>query len=267
MVQNFLNGGGAINVLARHQNADVLVVDIGVNHQFNPHPHLVDRKIAFGTRNMAKEPAMSRAEAEESITIGIQILAQLAYNGVDLLATGEMGIGNTTASSAIFSVLGKLSVTEVTGRGTCIDDKTLSKKISVIQQALEKHSPDPEDPIDILAKVVGFEIGAIMGLLLGAAAKNISIVIDELISSASASLAIKLNFAVKDYIFPSHRSVEPEQKVFFDLIDTPPLLDLKMRLGEGTGLVLAFSLIEAGVKIYSEMATFQSASISDRAET
>jgi nicotinate-nucleotide--dimethylbenzimidazole phosphoribosyltransferase len=133
-----------------------------------------------------------------------------------------MGIGNTTASSAIFSVLGKLSVAEVTGRGTGIDDKTLSKKISVIQQALEKHSPDPEEPIDILAKVVGFEIGAIMGLLLGAAAKNISIVIDELISSASASLAIKLNFSVKDYIFLSHSSVEPGQKVFFDLIDTPP---------------------------------------------
>ena len=186
---------------------------------------------------------------------------------MDLLATGEMGIGNTTASSAIFSVLGKLSVAEVTGRGTGIDDKTLSKRISVIQQALVKHSPDPEDPIDILAKVVGFEIGVIMGLLLGTAAKNISLVIDELISSASASLAIKLNFAVKDYIFPSHRSVEPGQKLFFDLIDTPPLLDLKMRLGEGTGAVLAFSLIEASVKIYSEMATFQSASISDRAET
>lgn len=267
MVQNFLNGGAAINVLARQQNADVLVVDIGVNHRFTPHPDLLDRKIAFGTRNMAKEPAMTRAEAEESITIGIQMAAQLAESGVDLLATGEMGIGNTTASSAIFSVLGDLSVDEVTGRGTGIDDKTLTKKISVIQQALEKHSPDPEDPIDILAKVGGFEIGGIMGLLLGAAAKNIPVVIDGLISSAGASLAIKLNPAVKDYIFPSHRSVEPGQEVFFKLIDTPPLFDLKMRLGEGTGAVLAFGLIEAAVKIYTEMATFQSAGISERAET
>jgi nicotinate-nucleotide--dimethylbenzimidazole phosphoribosyltransferase len=267
MVQNFLNGGAAINVLARQQNADVLVVDIGVNHRFNPHPDLLDRKIAFGTRNMAKESAMTRAEAEESITIGIQMAAQLADNGVDLLATGEMGIGNTTASSAIFSVLGNLSVAEVTGRGTGIDDKTLTKKISVIQKALEKHSPDPEDPIDILAKVGGFEIGGIMGLLLGAAAKKIPVVIDGLISSAGASLAIKLNPAVKDYVFPSHRSVEPGQKVFFDLIETPPLFDLKMRLGEGTGAVLAFGLIEAAVKVYSEMATFQSAGISDRAET
>ena len=267
MVQNFLDGGAAINVLSRQQNAEVLVVDIGVNHRFTSHPDLLDRKIAFGTRNMTKEPAMTRAEAEESITIGIQMATQLADTGVDLLATGEMGIGNTTASSAIFSVLGDLSVSEVTGRGTGIDDKTLNKKISVIQQALEKHSPDQKDPIDILAKVGGFEIGGIMGLLLGAAANNIPVVIDGLISSAGASLAIKLNPSVKDYIFPSHRSVEPGQEVFFDLIDAPPLFDLKMRLGEGTGAVLAFGLIEAAVKIYSEMATFQSAGISDRAET
>jgi nicotinate-nucleotide--dimethylbenzimidazole phosphoribosyltransferase len=266
MVQNFLDGGAAINVLARQQNAEVLVVDIGVNHRFAPHPDLLDRKIAFGTRNMAKEPAMTRTQAEESITIGIQMAAELADKGVDLLATGEMGIGNTTASSAIFSVLSGLPASQVTGRGTGIDDKTLDKKIAVIQQALVRHTPDPEDPIDILAKVGGFEIGGIIGLLLGAAAQNIPVVVDGLISSAGASLAIKLNPSVKDYIFPSHRSVEPGQKVFFDLIEAPPLFDLKMRLGEGTGAVLAFSLIEAAVKIYSEMATFQSAGISDRAE-
>ena len=264
MVKNFLDGGAAINVLARQQSAEVLVIDIGVNHRFDPHSELLDRKIAFGTRNMAKEPAMTRVEAEESITIGIQLASQLAEKGVDLLATGEMGIGNTTASSAIFSLLSDLSVSEVTGRGTGIDDKTLNKKIAVIQQALDKHNPNPEDPIDILAKVGGYEIGGIMGLLLGAAAKNIPIVVDGLISSAGAALAIKLNPSVKDYIFPSHRSVEPGQKVFFDLIETPPLFDLKMRLGEGTGAVLAFGLIEAAVKIYSEMATFQSAGITDR---
>ena len=267
MVQNFLNGGAAINVLARQQNAEVLVVDIGVNHRFAPHPDLLDRKIAFGTRNMAMEPAMTRAEAEESIAIGIQIATQLADKGVDLLATGEMGIGNTTASSAIFSVLGGLPASQVTGRGTGIDDKTMNKKIAVIQQALEKHTPNLEDPIEILTKVGGFEIGGIMGLILGASARNIPIVIDGLISSAGASLAIKLNPSVKDYIFPSHRSVEPGQEVFFELIETPPLFDLKMRLGEGTGAVLAFGLIEAAVKIYSEMATFQSAGISKRAET
>ncbi len=266
MVQNFLDGGAAINVLARQQNAEVLVVDIGVNHRFAPHPDLLDRKIAFGTRNLAKEPAMTRAEAKESITIGIQIAIELAEKGVDLLAAGEMGIGNTTASSAIFSTLSGLPASQVTGRGTGIDDKTLDKKISVIQLALDQHSPDPEDPIDILSKVGGFEIGGIVGLLLGAAAKNIPVVIDGLIASAGASLAIKMNPSVRDYIFPSHRSVEPGQEVFFDLIEASPLFDLKMRLGEGTGAVLAFNLIEAAVKIYSEMATFQSAGISDLAK-
>ncbi len=266
MVQNFLTGGAAINVLARQQNAEIMVVDIGVNHRFAPHPDLLDRKIAFGTRNMAQEPAMTRQEAEESITIGIQMATQLADKGVDLLATGEMGIGNTTASSAIFSVLSGLPVSRVTGRGTGIDDKTLDNKISVIQKALEKHAPNPDDPIDILAKVGGFEIGGIVGLLIGAASKNIPVVIDGLISSAGASLAIKLNPSLKDYIFPSHRSVEPGHEVFFDLIQMPPLFDLQMRLGEGTGAVLAFGLIESATKIYSEMATFQSAGISNSSD-
>jgi nicotinate-nucleotide--dimethylbenzimidazole phosphoribosyltransferase len=267
MVQNFLAGGAAINVLARQQNAEVLIVDIGVNHRFEPHPYLLDRKIAFGTRNLTKEPAMSRSEAEESIIIGIQIASQLAEKDVDLLATGEMGIGNTTASSAIFSLLGDLPASKVTGRGTGINDKTLDKKISVIQHAIDMHTPDPDDPIDILTKVGGFEIGGITGLILGAAAKNIPIVVDGLISSAGASLAIKLNPNVKDYIFPSHCSVEPGHQVFFDLLEAAPLFDLKMRLGEGTGAVLAFNMIEAAVKIYSEMATFKNAGVSNDRET
>ncbi len=266
MVQNFLDGGAAINVLARQQGAEVLVVDIGVNHQFDSHPELFDRKIAFGTKNLALEPAMTRAEAEEAITIGIQIAMQLADREVDLLATGEMGIGSTTASSAIFSVLSGLPVNQVTGRGTGIDDKTLENKINVIQRALALHSVEPNDPIDILMKIGGYEIGGIMGLIIGASAKNIPIVVDGLISSAGASLAIKLNPAIKDYIFASHRSVEPGHQIFFDLLQAPPLYDLKMRLGEGTGAVLAFNLIEAAVKIYTEMATFQSAGISDRKE-
>jgi nicotinate-nucleotide--dimethylbenzimidazole phosphoribosyltransferase len=266
MVQNFLAKGAAVNVLAKQQNAEVLVVDMGVNHRFPPHPELLDRKIAFGTRNLLREPAMTLSEAEESIAIGIQIAVQLTEYGVDLLATGDMGIGNTTASAAIFSALSGLSAKQVTGRGTGIDDITLAKKITVIEQALEKHTPNPDDPIDILSKVGGFEIGGITGLILGAAAKNIPVVVDGFISSAGASLAIKLNSSVKDYIFSSHRSAEPGHQVFFDLHQMPPLLDLKMRLGEGTGAVLAFNLIEAGVRIYSEMATFQSAGISNNTE-
>jgi nicotinate-nucleotide--dimethylbenzimidazole phosphoribosyltransferase len=265
MVQNFLTGGAAVNVLARQQNAEVLVVDIGVNHQFEPHPELLDKKIAFGTRNLSKKPAMSRTEAENSITIGIQMATQLRK--ADLIATGDMGIGNTTSSSAIFSVLGGLPVDQVTGRGTGIDDQALAKKITVIQRALDLHNPDPEDPIDILTKVGGFEIGGIMGLILGAASKNIPVVVDGLISSAGASLAIKLIPTVKDYIFSSHRSVEPGHQIFFDLLQAPPLFDLKMRLGEGTGAVLAFNMIEASVKIYCEMATFKSAGISENIKT
>ena len=252
--------------MARHQNADILVVDIGVNHRFEPHPDLLDRKIAFGTRNMVQMPAMTRQEAEESITIGIQVATELADKEVDLFASGEMGIGNTTSSSAIFAALSGLPVSKVTGRGTGIDDKTLNHKVSVIQKALKTHAPNPDDPIDILAKVGGFEIGGIVGLLIGAASKNIPVVVDGLISSAAATLAIKLNPSVKDYIFPSHRSVEPGQEVFFDLLHMPPLFDLKMRLGEGTGAVMAFDLIESALKIYSEMATFQSANISGPAD-
>lgn len=266
MVQNFLDGGAAVNVLARQQNAEVIVVDIGVNHRFTPNPKLLDRKIAFGTRNIAKEPAMTQSEAEEAIAIGIQISAQMAENDVDLIATGEMGIGNTTASSAIFSVLSDLPISQVTGRGTGIDDKTLDKKISVISQAIDLHAPNPDDAIDILTKVGGFEIAGIVGLILGASSKNIPVVVDGLISSAGASLAIKMNPSIIDYIFSSHRSAEPGHKVFFDLLQSPPLFDLNMRLGEGTGAVLAFNMIEAAVKIYSEMATFQSAGISDNSE-
>ena len=266
MVQNFLKGGAAVNVLARQQGADVLVVDIGVNHSFAPQPELLDRKIAFGTKNLARQPAMTRSEAEQAIAIGIQLANQLAVKEVDLLATGEMGIGNTTASSAILSILSGLSASQVTGRGTGIDDKTFDHKIAVIEQALALHKLDPDDPIDILAKVGGFEIGGIMGFVLGAAAKKIPLVIDGLISGAGASLAFKLNPAVKDYIFASHRSVEPGHQIFFDLLQLPPLYDLKMRLGEGTGAVLAFNLIEASVKIYTEMATFQSAGISESSQ-
>jgi len=265
MVQNFLAGGAAVNVLARQQNAKVLVIDIGVNHLFEPHPELLDRKIAFGTRNLSKEPAMTRGEAEEAIAIGIRIASYLEE--VDLLATGDMGIGNTTASSAIFSVLSGLPASHVTGRGTGIDDTTLEKKISVVKQALDMHNPNPEDPIDILTKVGGFEIGGILGLIIGAAAKNIPIVVDGLISGAGASLAIKLNPSIRDYIFSSHRSVEPGHQIFFDLLQEPPLFDFKMRLGEGTGALLAFNLIEAAVRIYSEMATFKSAGVSDNAKT
>jgi len=264
MIMNFLNKGAAVNVLANHVNAEVTIVDIGVNFQFASHPNLLDRKIAFGTKNFSKEPSMTRSQAETSIATGIQIATESANNGFDILTTGEMGIGNTTPSSAIFAILGSTPVEDVTGRGTGIDDSALIKKISVIKKGIELHQPDPDDPIDILAKVGGFEIGGIAGLILGAAAQKIPVVVDGFISGAGAALALKMSPSVGDYIFPSHRSSEPGHKIFFELLGHPPLFDLNMRLGEGTGALLAVNLIQSAVKVYNEMATFQSAGVSTK---
>ena len=264
MVMNFLNNGAAVNVLANHINAEVTIVDIGVNYQFQSHPTLLDRKIALGTKNFSKEPSMTRSQAETSIATGIEIAEESAKNGFDILTTGEMGIGNTTPSSAIFSILGNTQVEDVTGRGTGIDDAALIKKISVIKKGITLHQPDPDDPIDILAKVGGFEIGGIAGLILGAAAQKIPVVVDGFISSAGAALALKMSPSAGDYIFPSHRSSEPGHKIFFELLGHPPLFDLNMRLGEGTGALLAVNLIQSAIKIYNEMATFQSAGVSTK---
>ena len=264
MVINFLNKGAAVNVLANHINAEVTIVDIGVNFQFESHPNLLDRKIALGTKNFSKEPSMTRSQAETSIVTGIEIATESAKKGIDILTTGEMGIGNTTPSSAIFSILGNTPVEYVTGRGTGIDDSTLTKKISIIIKGIDLHNPDPDDPIDILAKVGGFEIGGIAGLILGAAAQKIPVVVDGFISGAGAALALKMSPSAGDYIFPSHRSTEPGHKIFFELLGYPPLFDLNMRLGEGTGALLAVNLIQSAIKIYKEMATFQSAGVSNK---
>ena len=264
MVINFLNKGAAVNVLANHINAEVTIVDIGVNFQFESHPNLLDRKIALGTKNFSKEPSMTRSQAETSIVTGIEIATESAKKGIDILTTGEMGIGNTTPSSAIFSILGNTPVEYVTGRGTGIDDSTLTKKISIIIKGIDLHKPNPDDPIDILAKVGGFEIGGIAGLILGAAAQKIPVVVDGFISGAGAALALKMSPSAGDYIFPSHRSTEPGHKIFFELLGYPPLFDLNMRLGEGTGALLAVNLIQSAIKIYKEMATFQSAGVSNK---
>ena len=264
MVINFLNKGAAVNVLANHISAEVTIVDIGVNFQFESHPNLLDRKIALGTKNFSKEPSMTRSQAETSIVTGIEIATESAKKGIDILTTGEMGIGNTTPSSAIFSILGNTPVEYVTGRGTGIDDSTLTKKISIIIKGIDLHKPESDDPIDILAKVGGFEIGGIAGLILGAAAQKIPVVVDGFISGAGAALALKMSPSAGDYIFPSHRSTEPGHKIFFELLGYPPLFDLNMRLGEGTGALLAVNLIQSAIKIYKEMATFQSAGVSNK---
>ncbi len=265
MVQNFLNGGAAINVLAQHAGAEVVVVDIGVNFDFEACPNLIHRKIAPGTRDMSKEPAMTRQQAEEALQTGIELAGQWVEKQTDIFATGDMGIGNTTAAAAIMSLYGNKTPRQVTGKGTGIDEATLSRKIQLIEQAIRINQPDPKDPIDVLAKVGGFEIAGIAGLILGAAANKTPVVIDGLISGAAAVCACHMNSAIRDYLFPSHKSQEPGHDVFFQTLASPPLFDFGMRLGEGTGAVLALNILEASVKIYSQMATFREAHVSANA--
>lgn len=264
MVLNFLRGGAGVNVLARHAGAEVRVVDIGVDFDFEPAPGLIIRKIAKGTRNFAKGSAMTREEAVAALEVGIALADRAKQEGISMVGTGEMGIGNTSPSSAIIAALARCSVREVTHRGTGINDAALEKKIAVIQAGLELNNPDPEDPIDVLAKVGGLEIAGIAGLVLGGAANRIPVVVDGFISTAGALIASELHPNVKDYIFAAHSSVEIGHTMMLERIGAKPILDLQLRLGEGTGAALAMGLIEASAKIIKEMATFAEAGVSDR---
>lgn len=262
MVLNFLAGGAGINVLARHVGADVRVVDVGVDYDFADTVGLIQKKVARGTKNFAKGPAMSREETIAALTVGIELAQQCRAEGVGLVGTGEMGIGNTTPSSAIIAVLSGKTVADVTHRGTGIGDEALLNKVRVIEQGLELNKPDPSDPLDVLAKVGGLEIAAIAGLVLGCAACSIPVVIDGFISTAGALIASELHPNVRDYIFAAHESVEIGHSFMLERIGVEPILDLKFRLGEGTGAALAMTLIEAGVKVLKEMATFEQAGVS-----
>jgi len=266
MVFNFINGGAGINVLARHANADVVVVDMGVNYDFDDLEGLVKRKVLHGTANMAKGPAMSREEAVRCLEAGIELAHEYADRGYRMFATGDMGIANTTPSSAIASVLTGKGVAEVTGRGTGIDNESLENKIAVIERALRVNSPDQNDPIDVLAKVGGAEIGGIAGLCLGAAERGIPVVVDGFISTAGALIAYTLNNAVADYMFAAHNSVEQGHRAMLENMNLRPILDLGLRLGEGTGAALAMTLIDAGLKIYREMATFEDAGVAEKSK-
>ncbi|QPJ65615.1 MAG: nicotinate-nucleotide--dimethylbenzimidazole phosphoribosyltransferase [Candidatus Nitrohelix vancouverensis] len=264
MVLNFLNQGAAINVLARHIGADVVVVDVGVDYDFGSVPGLIGKKIARGTRNMAKETAMTSLQAIQSIEIGIELATRACSNGNQILAAGEMGIGNTTAATAVMCAVGKKSPRELAGRGAGVDDAGLLRKIQVLETALQKHAPSSTDPMRILESVGGFEIGAMTGFYLGAAAQRTPCIVDGLISAAGAVIAILLEPKVKEYLIASHRSQEPAHEVFFQLSGLEPLLDLGMRLGEGSGAALAMNLLHASVNVYFEMATFEEAQISDK---
>ncbi len=265
MVFNFLNGGAAINALARHVGARVVVVDMGVAAPMEGRPNLLNRKVALGTRNISKEAAMTRAQAEESILRGAAVVEEEIARGLDILAIGDMGIGNTTPSAAIAcAVTGRLAQ-EIVGRGTGVDDEGLRRKIAAVEAALKVNQPDPQDGLDLLAKVGGFEIGGLAGAILGAAAKRKPVVIDGFISTAAAIIAATLAPRVKDYLIAAHTSQELGHRLMMEWLGVVPLLDLQMRLGEGTGAALALSIVEAACKVLDEMATFGEAGVSEKA--
>lgn len=261
MVFNFLNGGAGVNVLARHAGAEVRVVDMGVDFDFGGLPGLIDRKVARGTANLAKGPAMSREEAVQALEAGIQLALDAKTEGATMVGTGDMGIGNTTPSSAIIAAFSGRSVRELTHRGTGIGDASLERKIVAIEQGLALNRPDPADPLDVLAKVGGLEIAGIAGLVLGAAAAGLPVVVDGFISTAGALIASELHPCVRDYIFAAHKSVEIGHQCMLERIGAEPILDLQLRLGEGTGAALAMTLIDAGIKVLAEMASFDEAGV------
>jgi nicotinate-nucleotide--dimethylbenzimidazole phosphoribosyltransferase len=266
MVYNFLSGGACINVLARHVGARVRVVDMGVATELEPHPELVNRKIALGTNNMAEGPAMSREEAQASIEAGMEVVQNEIRDGATIIGTGDMGIGNTSPSSAILAALTGQAVKKVVGRGTGINDHELKRKRETVGRALYVNKPDPKDPIDVLSKVGGFEIGGLAGCILGAAAQRTPVVIDGFISGAAALLASRIDHRALDYMIASHVSAESGHRIMLDLMGLKPLIHAGMRLGEGTGAALGISLIEAACKILSEMATFGEAGVSEAIE-
>lgn len=264
MVLNFLRGGAAVNVLAAHVGAEVRVVDIGVAHEFGAVPGLIARKIACGTRNLAAEPAMSRAQAQAAVAVGVELAEQAAREGIGLIGTGDMGIGNTTPSAAITAVMTGRPVAEVTGRGTGVDDQGVMRKVSVIEGALARHRPDPNDPLDVLSKIGGFEIAGLAGLILGAAACRIPVVLDGFIAGAAALIAAGFQPLCREYVIASHRSVERGHQAVLERLALTPLLDLDLRLGEGTGACLGIGLVQAAIKVLTQMATFDEAGVSER---
>lgn len=264
MVHNFINEGAGINVLARHIGARVIVADIGVAADLKPHPKLLIRKVNYGTKNMRRGPAMTKDEAIRSLETGITIFKEEFKGGIDIAGIGEMGIANTTCASAITSVFTGKPPEETTGKGTGINEQALENKIRVIKDALSINKPDPKDAIDLLAKIGGFEIGGLAGIIIAAASSGVPVVIDGFICGAASLVAYHLQPRVKEYMIASHCSVEKGHRVILDYLGLKPLLNLDMRLGEGTGACLGISIVEAAVKILNEMATFESAGVSEK---
>jgi nicotinate-nucleotide--dimethylbenzimidazole phosphoribosyltransferase len=263
MVLNFLRGGAAINVLSRQIGARVVIVDMGVTTKLPEFEKVLGKSIGPGTADMCIGPAMTRAQAIDSVEAGISIIEKEIAKGLDIVGTGEMGIGNTTAASAIVAAVTGKPAASITGKGTGINDDQLKHKIAIIEKALAVNKPDPHDAIDVLAKVGGFEIGGMAGVILGGAANHIPVVIDGFISGAAALIAVGICPGARDYLIASHLSVEQGHKHCLKHLGLSPAFDLNMRLGEGTGAALGIFLTEAAVNLLGQMATFSEAGVSD----
>ncbi|QJW48276.1 nicotinate-nucleotide--dimethylbenzimidazole phosphoribosyltransferase [bacterium BFN5] len=261
MVDNFCNGGAAINVFAQHVKAELLLVDMGVAADLSNYEQILHRKIGYGTNNITKGPAMTREQAKQAIEAGMEIASHEIAKGTRVLGLGEMGIANTTASTAIIACYAHEDLMTLAGRGTGISEAVFQKKIQVIQTALEINHPDCEDPLSVLSSLGGFEIAGLVGVILGAAAGGAAVVVDGLITSAAALLAVKMAPRVKEFLVGSHFSVEPAHKIALDLIGLSAYLHLDMRLGEGTGAALGMSLIDASLHVINDMKTFGEAEV------
>ena len=264
MVLNCLQGGAAINCLARAGNIDLRIVDVGVIGPLPDHPELVRRNVAHGTANFCAGSAMTREEAYTALCVGIEMADDAVKDGCELLGFGEFGIGNTTSASAVTAALTGLPAREVVGRGTGADDDCLQRKISAVERGLALHAEHAGDPFEILRRLGGFEIAAMCGFCLGAAANRRTVLTDGLIATSAAAIAVRMKPEVKDYLFAAHASTEPGHRALLQQIGQRPLLQLDLRLGEGTGVALAMKLVEAAVAAFNEMATFESAAVSGK---
>ena len=269
MVRTFLAGGAGINAISRQVGADVWVLDIGIIPDLGAAglkgaERLLVEKIGNGTANFAKGPAMSRQQAEKTLLIGFDQASRLIEQGADILGAGDMGIGNTTPSAAVGALLTGASLTKMVGRGTGVDDAGLARKREVIRRGLEINRPDPADGLDVLAKVGGFEIGGIAGLILAGAFHRRAVVIDGFISTAGALIADALCPSIKDYLFAGHCSEEPGHRIMLKHLGLDPILDLGMRLGEGTGAALAMGVMQSAVRMFREVLTFEEADVANK---
>jgi nicotinate-nucleotide--dimethylbenzimidazole phosphoribosyltransferase len=265
MVANFVAGGAAINVLARHTGADVLVVDVGVAAALDPAPGLLVRNVRRGTANLAVEPAMTVEEARAALDVGAAVAADAVAGGARALVTGEMGIGNTTPAAALIAACTGLPAATVTGRGTGIDDARLALKVGVVERGLERfRGDDDDDVVALLASLGGLEIAALAGFIVGGAAERVPVLVDGVIALAALAVAARLAPAVLPYCIAGHRSTEPGATAALEHLGIEPVLDLELRLGEGSGACLALTVVQAAAKVLGEMATFDAAGVSDK---